>query len=153
MTAQQAMALLAAESALREGVVPDSLPQPIRRRHTFELAADAFLLRLPSGLQFLYRKGEGVVMQRPAAVDDLEVDVFLNGSVYGAIAWLNGLVPLHASGVVHNGKVHAFTGDSGAGKSTLVMALAAQGMPLMAVEALRQFQRTVWKLDCLCFGA
>jgi hypothetical protein len=136
MTAQQAMDLLASESALREGVVPDSLPDPIRRVATFELASDAFLLRLPSGLRFHYRKGQGVVMQRPAGVDDLEVAVFLNGSVYGAIAWLNGLVPLHASGVVHDGRVYAFTGNSGAGKSTLVMALAAQGMPLMADDVL-----------------
>lgn len=136
MNALQAMDLLAAESATREGPVPDSLPDPIRQVATFDLSADAFLLRLPNGLRFHYRKGDGVVVQRPDGVSDLDVAAFLNGSVVGAIAWLNGLVPLHASGVVHDGQVYAFTGESGAGKSTLVTALGAQGMPLMADDVL-----------------
>jgi hypothetical protein len=136
MTARQSTALLAAESAYRNGVVPDTLPDPLRETPTYVLTPDAFLLRLPSGLKFLYRKGEAVVVDRPDTVSEMDVTAFLNGSVYGAIVWLNGMVPLHASGVVHNGRVHAFTGHSGAGKSTLASALAAHDMPLMADDVL-----------------
>lgn len=136
MTAQQNMALLAAESAIREGAVPDTLRDPIRETPTYALTQDQFLLRLPSGLKFHYRKGDGVVVERPDTVNELDIAAFLNGSVYGAIVWLNGMVPLHASGAVHNGRVHAFTGHSGAGKSTLASALGAHGMPLMSDDVL-----------------
>lgn len=136
MTALKSMALLAAESAIREGAVPDTLPDPLRETPTYVLTRDAFLLRLPSGLKFHYRKGDGVVVERPATVSEMDITAFLNGSVYGAIVWLNGLVPLHASGVVHKGRVHAFTGHSGAGKSTLASALAGHDMPLMSDDVL-----------------
>lgn len=136
MTAHQSIALLAAESAIRDGAVPETLPDPLRETPTYVLTRDAFILRLPSGLKFLYRKGQAVVVERPDTVSEMDVTAFLNGSVYGAIVWLNGMVPLHASGVVHNGRVHAFTGHSGAGKSTLASALAAHDMPLMADDVL-----------------
>lgn len=136
MTAHQSIALLAAESALHEGVTPDRLPNALREMPTFSIASDAFLLRLPSGLIFHYAQGKGVTFSRPAEVSDLEVSLFLNGSVYGAIAWINGLVPLHASAVVQDGQVHAFTGQSGAGKSTLAAALGTHGFAMLADDVL-----------------
>ncbi len=44
--------------------------------------------------------------------------LWLNGSVYAAIASIHGLLPIHASAVACEGAVHAFTRPSGAGKST-----------------------------------
>lgn len=128
--------LLAAECATSEGPVPDSLPRALKETPTFAIAMDAFLLRLPNGLKFHYQQGKGVTVSRPAAMPDTEVQLFLNGSVYGAIAWINGLVPLHASAVAHGGQVHAFTGHSGAGKSTLAAALGGHGLPLFADDVL-----------------
>ncbi|MES2698498.1 MAG: hypothetical protein V4647_02660, partial [Pseudomonadota bacterium] len=84
MTAQQNIALLAAESSIREGAVPDTLRDPIRETATYVLTQDQFLLRLPSGLKFHYRKGYGVVVERPDTVNELDIAAFLNGSVYGA---------------------------------------------------------------------
>lgn len=127
---------MAAETALREAATPGRLANPLRDMPTYSIARDAFLLRLPSGLTFHYAQGKGVTFSRPGSVSDLEVSLFLNGSVYGAIAWINGLVPLHASAVVHDGRVHAFTGQSGAGKSTLTAALGAHGFPMLADDVL-----------------
>jgi len=136
MTTLPSMALLAAESAIHPGPVPDSLPAPLRVSPTFAIGADEFLLKLPSGLKFHYRQGRGVTVERPDAVAESDVPLFLNGTVYGAIAWINGLVPLHASGVAHGGKVHAFTGHSGAGKSTMAAALGNHDLPLLADDVL-----------------
>jgi hypothetical protein len=136
MTVTRSMALLASESATREGTTPDTLPNAIKEMPTYAIARDAFLLKLPNGLTFHYVQGEGVTVSRPDSVSDMEVALFLNGSVYGAIAWINGLVPLHASGVVHDGRIHAFTGHSGAGKSTLAAALGSRGLPLLADDVL-----------------
>jgi hypothetical protein len=131
-----AQSILAREAVVSDGLTPDSLPGALAETPTYAIARDAFLLKLPSGLSFHYRRGTGVVVSRPDGITDAEVALFFNGSVYGAIAWLNGFVPLHASGVVHEGHVHAFTGHSGAGKSTLAAALGARGFPLLADDVL-----------------
>jgi hypothetical protein len=136
MTEHKSMILLAAESATHEGTTAETLPDALKVMPTYAITRDAFLLKLPSGLTFHYVQGKGVTVSRPDSVSDLEVALFLNGSVYGAIAWINGLVPLHASGVVHDGTVHAFTGHSGAGKSTLAAALGSRGLPLLADDVL-----------------
>ncbi|MGB7373949.1 hypothetical protein [Pontixanthobacter sp.] len=94
------------------------------------------MLKLPSGLSFFYQKGRGVIIERKKDITDAEVLLFLNGSVYGAIIWINRLAALHASAIVHAGGVHAFTGVSGAGKSTLVAALGRNGLPMMADDVL-----------------
>ncbi|MDP3907597.1 hypothetical protein [Novosphingobium sp.] len=59
-----------------------------------------------------------------------------NGSVYAAIACINGLYPIHASAVAVGGQVFAFTGPSGAGKSTLVAELSRRGLPLFCDDTL-----------------
>lgn len=133
MTAVQ---LLAREADLQEGDAPSALDSPLATGPLYSIAADAFLMKLPSGLRFHYRRGRGVTFSRPAGITDAEVALFHSGSVYGAVAWINGLFPLHASAVVHEGKVHAFTGESGAGKSTLGAALSQRGLPLFADDVL-----------------
>lgn len=136
MLAHSAIALLRDESTLCEGDVPHDLASAVHRTPTFAISRDAFLLKLPSGLAFHYQAGRGVTVARQAHHSDAEVELFLHGSVYGAIAWINGYVPLHASAVVHEGRVHAFTGISGAGKSTLAAALGARGLPLLSDDVL-----------------
>jgi hypothetical protein len=136
MTARAAMEVLAREAACHEGAVPSTLPGALKEAPAYAITRNAFLLKLPSGLSFHYQQGQGVTVSRPDSVPESEVALFLNGSVYGAIAWINGYVPLHASGVVHQGQVHAFTGASGAGKSTLVAALGGRGLPLFADDVL-----------------
>lgn len=100
------------------------------------LQGDAFILHTDSGYVFRYRPGEGLVIARPAEPDDAEEALWRNGSVYAAIAAINGLRPIHASAVAHGGRVYAFTGPSGAGKSTLVAALGTLGLPMFCDDTL-----------------
>ena len=124
------------ERGLREGDVPAALDNARLVTPTYQIAVDSFLLALPSGLRFHYRRGYGTVYTRPATVTDAEVDLFFEGSVYGAIAWINGFVALHASAVVHEERIFAFTGPSGAGKSTLVAGLATRGFAAFSDDVL-----------------
>ena len=132
----EAHILLSAETKAQEGDTPQKLPNALAEYAGFSLSRDAFLLSLPSGLRFHYVQGCGVNFSQPDTVADAEVRLFLNGSVYGAVAWINGFLPLHTSAIVHDGKIHAFTGESGAGKSTLSAALSARGLPLFADDVL-----------------
>jgi hypothetical protein len=136
VVASSGMARLMSEMALREGEVPDRLDAPLAATPVHQIGADAFLLSLPMGLAFHYRRGAGTVFRRWPGVGDDAVALFFEGTVLGAIAWLNGFVPLRASAVLHGGKVHAFAGPAGAGKSTLAAALARRGMALCADEVL-----------------
>ena len=127
---------LRTELRLVSGPVADRLENAIVETEAFALARDGFLLHLPNGLSFEYRVGTGVTVERRAEVGDGGLELYLNGSVRAAVAWLNGLVPIHASAIVHNGEATCFTGASGAGKSTLVAELGARGYPMQADDLI-----------------
>ncbi|MBC2664623.1 hypothetical protein H7F51_03710 [Novosphingobium flavum] len=128
--------LMAREMRLRPGPVPAALGGSSVAVGKHLLRGDEFVLREP-GLAFHYRKGEGVTVERqPGPADPDEEELFLNGSVYAAVAAINGLMPLHASAVAVGGKVAAFTGPAGAGKSTLVAGLSRLGLLLFCDDTL-----------------
>ncbi|MFC3174979.1 hypothetical protein ACFOD9_12035 [Novosphingobium bradum] len=129
------VALMRREMAVRQGLVPVELDGlPVAPGHN-RMSRDAFLLREPE-VAFLYRRSEGVVVARgPGWTPQLE-ELYLNGSVCAAVASLNGLLPIHASAVVVEGRVVAFTAPAGGGKSTLAAGLAALGLPLFCDDTL-----------------
>jgi hypothetical protein len=131
-----AQALMARETVWRRGTVPPDLDGIPVAGGGFAITGDAFLLRTESDHAYLYRRGEGVIIERPEDADPNEEMLWFNGSVYAAIASLNGLMPIHASAIAHEGRVHAFTGPSGAGKSTLAAGLGQHGLPLFADDTL-----------------
>lgn len=124
------------ETRVREGPVPNELDGVPVPRPGWRMGRDAFLLRADNGIALLYRRGEGITVEQPASADPRDVDLWLNGSVYSAVAALNGLFPLHASAVAHDGKVYAFSGPAGAGKSTLVAALGRAGFAQFCDDTL-----------------
>lgn len=136
MTGAELVATMRRETARHDGTVPRGIGERTIDGAGYALVGEEFLLRTASGLGFHYRKGAGIAVERPAGSDPAEEALFFNGSVYAAVAAINGLWPFHASAVVVNDKVHAFTGPAGAGKSTLVAALGARGFPLFCDDTL-----------------
>lgn len=135
-TPEQTMALMARESRCHYAPII-RWPGGTQLAEDRRIFADCeFALRTDSGFGFHYVPGEGVRIDRADHADPAEEELWLNGSVYAAIACLNGLYPLHASAVAHGGRVIAFTGPSGAGKSTLVAALGQRGIPLFCDDTL-----------------
>lgn len=130
------LALLERENRVTEGPVPRVLDGVEVGPDRHWLANDSFLFLGSGGLGYFYRKGEGVTAERPAGHDPDEDRLIRSGSVYVAIACINGLYPIHASAVAWQGQVHAFTGPSGAGKSTLIAELTRRGLPLFCDDTL-----------------
>ena len=120
------LSLLRGQMQVQFGAVSETITDPIYNDGAFLLATDGFVFTTPGGVRLGYRLGQGVTAEIPA--DDLrdEYELYLWGTVFGAVAWLNGLFALHASAVARDGRVFAFTADSGGGKSTLAAALVAR---------------------------
>lgn len=128
--------LLERETRVTYGAVPTHLFDRPLDEMSWQIQDGAFLLRAEGDYYFFYRPGQGVTVHRGADADISEESLWLNGSVYAAIASMNGLLPIHASAVAYNGKVHAFTGPAGAGKSTLVAALGRFDLPMFCDDTL-----------------
>lgn len=137
------------ETGLSYGPVPERLGAEPLAEASWQITAEEFLLRGHGHHYFYYRRGEGVrIFRGPGAQPD-EEPLWLNGSVYAAIASMNGLLPIHASAVAVEGRVYAFTGPTGAGKSTLIAALGARGLPMFCDDTLVLDLRDKQQILCL----
>lgn len=133
--AMAAWRLLQHETRVRYGPVPRH-PRIPEVSEIHWPGPDTFVFQTGDGVDFHYRKGEGITIQREPGSSDGDEQLWLNGSVYAAVACVNGFKPIHASAVAHEGKVYAFTGPSGAGKSTLVAALGSRALPMFCDDTL-----------------
>ena len=136
MSMTAAQMLMKRETRLVFGSVPHCLWGDPLPETTWQLRGDEFLLRGEGEHHFLYRKGDGITVERGAKADLSEESLWLNGSVFAAVASMNGLLPIHASAVAIDGRVFAFTGNAGAGKSTLIAALAKHRLPMFCDDTL-----------------
>ena len=141
--------LLTSETRVDYGPVPHTLTGVPLDECTWQMEGGEFLLRGEGEHYFHYRKGAGVTVERGPGADPSEESLWLNGSVYSAVASLNGLLPIHASAVAANGGVFAFTGPAGAGKSTIVAALGARGLPMFCDDTLVLDLSDLERIICL----
>lgn len=141
--------LMARETRLVDAPVPRCLTDSPLPEQTWQLLEDRFLLRGVGEHYFYYRKGEGIAIHRGAGADLSEESLWLNGSLYSAIASINGLLPVHASAVACGGEVYAFTGPPGAGKSTLVAALGRHSLPMFCDDTLVLDLSDPGRITCL----
>ena len=142
------IALMARETVAREAALPAGVGGDPFPEEGWRFGPDWFALGVP-GLRFFYMQGEGVVWQCLDEAFRPDAPLYLSGSVYAGIASLWGLLPLHVSAVLHEGRVHAFGGPAGAGKSTLVAALADKGFPVVADDTLLLVLSESGPLHCL----
>lgn len=136
MTKIPSQLLIERETRVTYGTVPHSLAGDPLVENSWQLFDDKFLLRAAGEHYFHYRPGEGIRIERGPGADVSEESLWLDGSVYAAIASLNGLLPVHASAVAVDGSVFAFTGPAGSGKSTLIAALGDRGLPMFCDDTL-----------------
>ena len=73
--------------------------------------------------------GHGKLVQYSADPDATvsSIELYLNGSVFGAILHQRKILPIHGSSFIFNGKGVMLCGESGAGKSSLTTAFCLNG--------------------------
>lgn len=125
-----------ANVTIRRGAVPPELPESEAEAPTWQCAGNRVLIAFPWGLRFLVEGGERIRYTAPDDFGPLDLRAFLLGTAWLALALQRGLLPLHASAVVCNDDVYAFTGPSGMGKSTLTAAISACGYDFFGDDVL-----------------
>lgn len=93
---------------------------------------DRFFLERSHVGRYEVKNGETITVDVCSGVADVDVRVYLLGSVFGALCHQRGLLPLHASAIVHEGRAYAFGGPSGTGKSTISAGLCQRGFGFVA---------------------
>ena len=128
--------LMELETRVTYGTVPRQLLDHPLGERSYQFRAHEFLLRAIGEHYFYYRRGCGIAVERGEGAEVSEEALWLAGSVYSAVACLNGLLPIHASAVAANGLVYAFNAPAGGGKSTVVAALGDLGFPMFCDDTL-----------------
>lgn len=82
------------------------------------------------------RAGREIWTTWPAPLTLEDNATYLLGPVMGFVLLLRGLVCLHASAVVVDGRAIALIGPAGAGKSTTAAAFAAHGFNILAEDVV-----------------
>src|SRR4051794_4049657 len=91
-----AEATIEREMRVTYGDAPKTLSDQPLGEMRWQMLGDSFLLRGEGHHYFHYRKGEGITVDRGPDSDLSEESLWLDGSVYAAVASINGLLPIHA---------------------------------------------------------
>jgi hypothetical protein len=115
---------------IRLGKVPSHIENPTYEGAASQAGGNKYLLKIRNVATYFLEKKEDqyqITIEILEGVEMSEVRIFVLSSMLGALAHMQGFLPLHASGVVVNGKAILFCGKSGLGKSTLCAALYQKG--------------------------
>jgi hypothetical protein len=105
----------------------------------YEVRPDVFYLEIPQAARFRVEEGRRIFVEPVADADAGKIQIFLKGSVLGALLYQRGLFPLHGSAVETPWGGMIFVGPQGMGKSTLAAEFHRRGYRLLSddVCALR----------------
>lgn len=113
------------------GQVPNSIENPIEIYPNYQLSRTEFLLYTRNA-DFYVKEGRQIIISLHENYDIIRVRAFITAIITGALLLQRGLIPIHGSSVVVNGKAVIFTGHSGAGKTTLCSAFRREQYEFMS---------------------
>lgn len=99
-----------------------NIDRPLFEKPHLKIAEDQLFLQVYNQAQFYVEKGELVNIYLEEGADTDSVQLFLNGSVLGALLLQNKILALHGSSFCYNGVGVVICGNSGAGKSSVTAA-------------------------------
>lgn len=112
-------------------IPPFSARETVNEDLELDWGARELALQVDEVGRFLLRDGHTVVADPYPGASRDEVDLYLAGSVMGAVLHQRGVLPLHCNAFDCGGAAILLCGDSGAGKSTLAAWFEARGYPLL----------------------
>jgi hypothetical protein len=106
---------------------PREIPEAFVKNNHYQAAPDKFLFRVEGVGHYYVTKGNRIALEPDQSAEAGAVRLYLLGTAFGALLLQRGVLPIHGSAVVINGRAVIIAGVSGAGKSTLLTALRKRG--------------------------
>ncbi|KAA0586618.1 hypothetical protein HUE56_00700 (plasmid) [Azospirillum oryzae] len=117
---------------VRLGAAPRPSAAAAHDPHGLILPDGGFWAEEPGVARFRVEAGRQVTVDPLLPADDPEVRCHLYGTMLGVLCHQRGLLPLHGTAVVRDGRALLLTGGRNTGKSILAYALAGRGAALLA---------------------
>ncbi len=110
---------------------PRRVMEPLYSESYWQMNQDEFAMQVEGVGEFYARDGSYVEYAPADRAGNSELELYLNGSVYGAILHQRKILPFHGSSFRYNGVTVLVCGDTGAGKSSLTAAFCLDGAEFM----------------------
>lgn len=125
----KAEALETCDLQIRLGRTPEKLnSEPLVKNVCATMAKGEYLFfHKKLGVRFYVKDGRDIIVDEDYYQNPETVSVYLLGSIMGAVLYMRGIIPMHASAVQTEMGAILFCGKSGAGKSTIAHALQQRG--------------------------
>lgn len=118
---------LISDIELRKVETTRSVLSPIYSDSIWQLNQYEFAMQIEGVASFYVCNGREVEYAPVDGATRESIELFLNGSVYGAILHQRNILPLHGSSFLRNGQSIILCGGSGAGKSSLTASFCMNG--------------------------
>lgn len=116
-----------AQIEIINGMVPEEIINPIQKNSFFQASNREFLFNVENVAKFFVSNGNKIIIEAYEGADYSKIKSYLYGTSFQVLLLMRGLLALHGSAVVVEGKCIIISGVSGAGKSTLALALKEIG--------------------------
>jgi len=103
------------------------LSSPLLFRAHLEVNENDFSLEVHNVASYRVQNGNNVRIHPHENADRASIELFLNGSVLGAVLHQRGILPFHGSSFEYEGKGVIICGSSGTGKSSITVAFCQNG--------------------------
>jgi len=124
---------------------------PVFSNHFIQINKNEFSLKLDKIAHFYARDGKYIRISPEEGCEQQSIEVYLNGSIYGAILHQRGIMPLHGSCFVFNDEGVMICGDSGAGKSSLTTSFCLNGGTFLTDDVtpilMKSAKPTIWAMS------
>ena len=114
----------------------DSPIGKISARPVLEHSVECSRIRVDAVADFEVRGGQLITVWPAAGAAHKDIEIFLFGPVWATLCHQRGLLPLHASAILTDGRITAFAGRSGSGKSTTAALMHSLKHQLFADDIL-----------------
>lgn len=103
------------------------IDNPVYSNEWMSITPREFAMTVSNVGSFYAGDGKRIEYAPEQKVDPSAIELFLNGSVYGAILHQRQILPLHGSSFIYKNSGIMFCGESGAGKSSLTASFCLNG--------------------------
>ena len=104
-----------------------SVKNPVMSNDWISISPSEFSMTVKNVGSFYAGTGTNIEFIPDEKADRASVELYMNGSIYGAILHQRNILPLHGSSFIYADSGVMFCGDSGAGKSSLTSSFCLNG--------------------------